>query len=32
VNAGFAHVLQIDDGRVRELVQITDTVASRPTG
>lgn len=30
MNAAFAHVLHIDDGRVRELVQITDT-ASWPT-
>jgi ketosteroid isomerase-like protein len=27
VNAAFAHVLDIDDGRVRELVQITDTAS-----
>jgi ketosteroid isomerase-like protein len=30
VNAAFVHVLRIDDGRVRELVQVTDT-ASWPT-
>jgi ketosteroid isomerase-like protein len=30
VNAAFAHVLHMSDGRVRELIQITDT-ASWPT-
>ena len=30
VNAAFAHVLHVDDGRVRELVQVSDT-ASWPT-
>ena len=27
VNAAFAHILRIDDARVRELVQITDTAS-----
>jgi ketosteroid isomerase-like protein len=27
VNAAFAHVLRIDDGKIRELVQITDTAS-----